>query len=125
MISALADQSFPPWNLDRVDQTDLPLNKIYHYDKVGCVLWNNTLNREQCLSLIWNHLMYRYLIYISPVSNLSLVRQNGSGVTAFIIDTGIRETHLDFGGRAKCKISFVPTQACEDGHGHGTHVAGE
>lgn len=49
----------------------------------------------------------------------------GSGVSAYIIDTGIRITHTDFGGRA-----MVGYDALNDGqngldcHGHGTHVAG-
>lgn len=30
-----ADQSCPPWGLDRIDQTDLPLNDIYHSDVNG------------------------------------------------------------------------------------------
>ncbi|WP_049580449.1 S8 family serine peptidase [Streptomyces sp. SBT349] len=47
----------------------------------------------------------------------------GAGVTAYIVDTGIRYSHEDFGGRATFGWdSFGGTG--NDGHGHGTHVAG-
>jgi len=49
----------------------------------------------------------------------------GSGVHAYVIDTGISLTHTEFGGRAVDGFTSI-----EDGwgtydcHGHGTHVAG-
>lgn len=58
----------------------------------------------------------------------------GAGVTAYIIDSGIRYTHDEFGSRASLGYDFVlrdypentdPTQGPgEDCMGHGTHVAG-
>lgn len=48
----------------------------------------------------------------------------GSGVDAWIIDTGIQPSHTDFGGRAKMAKSFVDGEDAVDLHGHGTHVAG-
>lgn len=49
----------------------------------------------------------------------------GSGVTVYVIDTGIRITHKDFGGRASYGWDFVDNDAtAQDGNGHGTHVAG-
>jgi len=52
-------QSNPPsWGLDRIDQTDLPVDNAYSYTK------------------------------------------DGTGVNVYVVDTGIRLTHQDFGGRA-------------------------
>ncbi|WP_432172523.1 S8 family peptidase [Streptomyces sp. Tue6028] len=49
----------------------------------------------------------------------------GAGVTAYVIDTGIRITHKDFGGRASYGWDFVDDdRTAKDGNGHGTHVAG-
>ncbi|MBA2944641.1 S8 family peptidase [Streptomyces himalayensis] len=49
----------------------------------------------------------------------------GQGVTVYVIDTGIRTTHKDFGGRATSGWDFVEDDAvAQDGNGHGTHVAG-
>ncbi|GGV26254.1 S8 family peptidase [Streptomyces griseoflavus] len=49
----------------------------------------------------------------------------GEGVTAYIIDTGVRISHSDFGGRASDGYDAVDNDnTAQDGHGHGTHVAG-
>ncbi len=49
----------------------------------------------------------------------------GEGVTAYVIDTGVRITHKDFGGRAAHGFDAVDNDdSADDGNGHGTHVAG-
>lgn len=48
----------------------------------------------------------------------------GSGVRAYILDTGIRITHNDFGGRATWGTNTVGDGNNTDCNGHGTHVAG-
>ncbi|MFE5892031.1 S8 family peptidase [Streptomyces sp. NPDC056462] len=49
----------------------------------------------------------------------------GGGVTVYVIDTGIRVSHKDFGGRASYGWDFVgDDRTASDGNGHGTHVAG-
>ncbi|AKL70719.1 secreted serine protease [Streptomyces sp. Mg1] len=50
--------------------------------------------------------------------------QAGEGVTAYIIDTGVRITHSDFGGRAADGFDAIDNDStAQDGNGHGTHVA--
>ncbi|MER7184075.1 S8 family peptidase [Streptomyces hyaluromycini] len=49
----------------------------------------------------------------------------GAGVTVYVIDTGVRITQADFGGRASYGWDFVGNdRSAGDGNGHGTHVAG-
>jgi subtilisin family serine protease len=48
----------------------------------------------------------------------------GSGVTAYVIDTGIRFDHTDFGGRARSGYDAVDGGTADDCNGHGTHVSG-
>ncbi|MFI1730053.1 S8 family peptidase [Streptomyces acidicola] len=77
-------QNPPSWGLDRIDQTNPPLDKSY--------TWPDSA---------------------------------GKGVTVYVIDTGIRITHKDFGGRASYGWDFVGgDKVAADGNGHGTHVAG-
>jgi subtilisin family serine protease len=48
-----------------------------------------------------------------------------SNVTAYILDTGIRISHADFGNRARNGRDFIDNDAvANDCNGHGTHVAG-
>ncbi len=83
-ISALTDQSDPPWGPDRIDQRSLPLDNTYSYGSTG------------------------------------------SGVTAYIVDTGLRMTHTEFTDRIlrSAYIDFGDNTGAEDCNGHGTHVAG-
>ncbi|MGW1198412.1 S8 family serine peptidase [Streptomyces sp. NPDC002536] len=49
----------------------------------------------------------------------------GEGVTAYVIDTGVRISHKDFGGRASYGFNAIDNNDnADDGNGHGTHVAG-
>jgi len=51
--------------------------------------------------------------------------QTGRGVNAYVIDTGIRATHFEFGSRARYGFSAVADGwGANDCNGHGTHVAG-
>src|SRR5699024_6150303 len=56
---AVGTQNDPIWNLDRVDQSELPLDSVYNYPDSA-----------------------------------------GAGTTSYIIDTGLRVTHNEFGDRA-------------------------
>ena len=48
----------------------------------------------------------------------------GAGVHIYVIDTGARITHTDFGGRASYGFDFIDNDAiADDCHGHGTHVS--
>ena len=60
-----------------------------------------------------------------PLSTSYTYGRTGAGVTAYIIDTGIRFTHSEFGGRAVKGFDAVTTNGtAADCNGHGTHVAG-
>ena len=76
-------QANPSWGLDRIDQTNLPLNGNYTYTNTG------------------------------------------SGVNAYIVDSGIQASHQEFIGRVQTGYSTVnDLNGTTDCNGHGTHVSG-
>jgi subtilisin family serine protease len=61
----------------------------------------------------------------SPMNDAYYYQHTGSNVHAYVLDTGIRTTHTEFGGRASHGWDFVGDDAvADDCDGHGTHVAG-
>ena len=60
-----------------------------------------------------------------PLNQTYSYTTTGAGVNVYIIDTGIRRTHTQFGGRAAIGFDSVGDgQNTNDCHGHGTHVSG-
>ncbi|GAA0624285.1 hypothetical protein GCM10009547_29240 [Sporichthya brevicatena] len=49
---------------------------------------------------------------------------DGTGVTAFVIDSGVRATHSEFAGRVAAGADFTGLGSTDDVLGHGTRVAG-
>ncbi|MDM4721644.1 S8 family serine peptidase [Micromonospora sp. WMMA1363] len=58
-----------------------------------------------------------------PLDNSYTYPNTAGNVTSYIIDTGIRTTHTDFGGRATWGTNTADSNNT-DCNGHGTHVAG-
>ena len=61
----------------------------------------------------------------TPYSYSYTYNQDGSGVTAYIVDTGIRYDHVEFGSPSRAGFGYDAFGGNgSDGNGHGTHVAG-
>ena len=58
-----------------------------------------------------------------PLSGTYTYNWTGSGVRAYVIDTGIRTSHSQFGGRASNVFDAFGGNG-QDCNGHGTHVSG-
>jgi subtilisin family serine protease len=60
-----------------------------------------------------------------PLSGTYEYAATGAGVTAYVLDSGVRGDHVDFGGRVLAGAWLQPMYTGPgDCHGHGTHVAG-
>jgi subtilisin family serine protease len=60
-----------------------------------------------------------------PLNSSYTYATTGTGVNAYVIDTGVRISHQTFGGRAVNGYDAVSNDnIAQDGNGHGTHVAG-
>jgi len=83
LMTATAVQSNATWGLDRIDETDLPLDGFYEYNF------------------------------------------DGTGVDAYIVDTGVLASHSQFNGRVTTGFTAINDgRGSNDCNGHGTHVAG-
>lgn len=49
---------------------------------------------------------------------------SGKGIKVAVLDTGCDLKHPDLAGRRLTSRSFIPGEAAQDGHGHGTHCIG-
>ncbi len=60
-----------------------------------------------------------------PLNNSYIYDADGAGVHVYVLDTGIRATHLEFSGRMGTGYTVINDgNGTSDCHGHGTHVAG-
>lgn len=60
-----------------------------------------------------------------PLSLTYSYNQDGTGVTAYILDTGIRYDHQEFGNPSRASFGYDAFGGNgADGNGHGTHVSG-
>lgn len=83
-VHALGEQPNPPsWGLDRIDQRQLPLDRLYRFPNTA------------------------------------------DNVNAYVIDTGVRASHVDIRGRVSGGTDIVDhDNNPDDGNGHGTFIAG-
>ena len=59
-----------------------------------------------------------------PLNNQYTYSATGAGLKAYILDTGMRLTHVEYGGRAISGFDAIDGGPASDCHGHGTHVGG-
>ena len=57
-------------------------------------------------------------------TNAATSRYSGHEINVAVLDTGFDEHHPDFTVRSVTPKSFIPDEAVQDGHGHGTHCIG-
>lgn len=59
-----------------------------------------------------------------PLNGTYIYDYTGAGVRVYVLDSGIRLTHDEFGDRGLPGVDFIDGGDANDCHGHGTHVAG-
>ena len=58
-----------------------------------------------------------------PLDRSYTYGRTGLGVTAYVVDTGVRADHVELGGRVARGFDAVDGRSAGDCNGHGTHVA--
>jgi subtilisin family serine protease len=62
-----------------------------------------------------------------PLDGKYTYNSTGKGVVVHVLDSGILQTHEEFGDRVQCAFNAYmheKGESCHDGVGHGTHIAG-
>ncbi|KAJ8280213.1 hypothetical protein GJAV_G00051900 [Gymnothorax javanicus] len=101
------------------------VNYVANLPDVKYVEANAMAYINQCYSdnnAIWN--LKRVSGRNSTSDRYSFSTGANTNVAVYILDTGIRISHVDFEGRAYDGANFVSGEGFEDEHGHGTHCAG-
>ncbi|ODV91237.1 hypothetical protein CANCADRAFT_121669 [Tortispora caseinolytica NRRL Y-17796] len=65
----------------------------------------------------------KHLSFLSQTPHYAYDHSSGSGVYAYVLDTGVNKKHREFEGRV-IEGKDLTGEGFEDQHGHGTHVAG-
>ncbi|KAF8074491.1 serine protease [Lyophyllum atratum] len=94
---------------------------------LGCFTYRSGLSDSKPPYLVFSHLLTSVApakIVVSAFDyDYPYEAPAGRGVDVYVVDSGIRTSHIDFGGRARWGATFGG-YADTDGNGHGTHVAG-
>jgi subtilisin family serine protease len=95
------------------------LNGLVHNPNVEYIEVDQTIT----IDVTWG--LDRIDQHTLPLNNTYNYNYTGSGVSVYVIDTGIRATHNEFGGRASVAYDSVNDgRKGIDCNGHGTHVSG-
>jgi subtilisin family serine protease len=112
------------WRGMALDADDATILSIYNDKTVNYIEADTTI---QVNSLVQQVTAPAGLIRISHATkgqrSYIFDTSAGAGVVAYVVDTGIRTTHSEFGGRAIWGNNFVNTNNTDE-NGHGSHVAG-
>ena len=112
-ISTFGDHEFATQNLEAMAQ-DPRVDFIEADRKVY-------LNEQEQTGATWG--LDRVAQQNLPLDGSYFYSAEGSGVDAFIIDTGINTSHQDFEGRVVDGVNTEGGSDINDCNGHGTHVA--
>ncbi|KAK4246495.1 serine protease [Corynascus novoguineensis] len=112
------------WRAMALEADDLMINDIFSAKEVSYIEQDAEirLNVRQMQSRATTGLAR--ISHAEPGSRTYLFDSSaGEGVTAYVVDTGIRVTHEEFEGRAAFAANFID-DVDDDEQGHGSHVAG-
>ncbi|KAL7949713.1 subtilisin-like serine protease [Trichoderma barbatum] len=112
------------WRAMALDADDVMIKNIFDAEEVAYIEADTKVEHA---ALVAQTNATPGLIRISNrnigAKNYIFDNQAAAGMTAYVVDTGIRVTHSEFEGRATFGANFV-NDVDTDENGHGSHVAG-
>lgn len=112
------------WRAMALEADDLMVNEIFSAKEVSYI------EQDARISLNTRAVQGRATTGLARISHSEVGARTyvfddsaGEGITAYVVDTGIRVTHEEFEGRATFAANFIDN-VDDDEQGHGSHVAG-
>ncbi|KAF5988209.1 putative alkaline protease (oryzin) [Fusarium bulbicola] len=112
------------WRAMSLDADDLMVQDLYNSDEVAYIEADQKVQLNAAIAQVnappgldrLSHAQVNQDTYVFDDSA-------GEGITAYVVDTGIKVDHTEFEGRATFGANFI-NNVDDDENGHGSHVAG-
>ncbi|KAF4438429.1 alkaline protease (oryzin) [Fusarium acutatum] len=112
------------WRAMSLDADDLMVQDLYNSDEVAYIEADQKVQLNAAIAQVnappgldrLSHAQVNQDTYVFDDSA-------GEGITAYVVDTGIKVDHSEFEGRATFGANFI-NNVDDDENGHGSHVAG-
>ncbi|KAF5552195.1 alkaline protease (oryzin) [Fusarium phyllophilum] len=112
------------WRAMSLDADDLMVQDLYNSDEVAYIEADQKVQLNAAIAQVnappgldrLSHAQVDQGTYVFDDSA-------GEGITAYVVDTGIKVDHSEFEGRATFGANFI-NNVDDDENGHGSHVAG-
>ncbi|KAI0160543.1 subtilase [Xylariaceae sp. FL1272] len=114
------------WRATALESDDLTMSEINNMAQVKYVEANQYVNASALVEQSNAPLGLQRLSHAQAGETRGYIfdTSGGEGITAYVVDTGIRTTHEQFQGRAEMVFNAIEGSADTDENGHGSHVSG-
>ncbi|KAK7431204.1 hypothetical protein QQZ08_002244 [Neonectria magnoliae] len=112
------------WRAMTLDADDDMVQDLYNAEEVAYIEADTKVNLTGAIAQINATPGLNRLSHSAPNTETYIFDDTaGEGITAYVVDTGIRTTHTEFEGRATFGANFI-NNVDDDENGHGSHVSG-
>ncbi|KAH6991069.1 peptidase S8/S53 domain-containing protein [Ilyonectria sp. MPI-CAGE-AT-0026] len=116
--------SMNSWRAMTLDADDDMVQDLYNAEEVAYIEADTKINITATIAQTNGTPGLNRLSHSAPNNETYVFDASaGEGITAYVVDTGIRTTHVEFEGRATFGANFVDN-INDDENGHGSHVSG-
>lgn len=116
--------SMNKWRAMSLDADDAMIMDIYNSEEVSYIEADTKVSLNAAIAQTNAPPGLERLSHATAgTANYIFDNSAGEGITAYVVDTGIRTTHTEFEGRATFGANFI-NDVDDDENGHGSHVAG-
>ncbi|KAF5009072.1 hypothetical protein FDECE_4695 [Fusarium decemcellulare] len=112
------------WRAMALDADDLMVQDLYNAEEVAYIEADTHVQLNGAIAQVNAPPGLNRLSHAQPNDQTYVFDDSaGEGITAYVVDTGIKISHTEFEGRATFGGNFI-NNVDDDENGHGSHVAG-